>query len=145
MAIVGGDDLVRRQQAAAAERAARDGDPDRGVAGRAVEAVGREERRRCPSASRASRSSGSGDLEAGRRAAEAGDVLGQLGRVAAADAQRLEDAVAELEAAIEDGQVGLVGRQEPAVDPDVTRSRRRRPSLIRPRSPPMRRAARAPW
>ena len=57
--------------------------------------------RRSPSIRRP-RSAGSGIVEAGGRSAEAGEVLGQLGRPTAADPERLEDAVAELEAAVED-------------------------------------------
>ena len=112
------DHLVGRQQAAAAERPARDGDPDRGVAVRAVEPVGAEQRGD-PGGQPFGDVVGQRDVETGRRPAQAGDVLGELGRVRAADPQRLEDAVAELEAAIEDRQVGAVGGQQPAVDPDV--------------------------
>ena len=65
---------------------------------------------------------GQDDREAVGRPAQPREVLGQLGRPAAAGAQGLEDAVAELEAAVEDREVGAVGGQQPAVDPDVPRT-----------------------
>ena len=72
IAIVARDDLVGRQQTAAAERAARDRDPDRGVAGRPVEPLGREQvgdpdRQASPRGR-----PGSAIVEAGRRARAAG-------------------------------------------------------------------------
>ena len=49
-------------------------------------------------------------------------MLLQLGDVTAARPQRLEDPVAQLEAAIERGQVRAVRRQDAAVHPDVPRT-----------------------
>ena len=72
-----------------------------------------------PVATSASRSAGRTIAEAVGGPAQAGEVLRQLGGPAGAGAQGLEDAVAQLEAPVEDGQVGAVGGQQPAVDPDV--------------------------
>src|SRR6185503_4796188 len=59
------------------------------------------------------------DVEPGRRASEAVQVLLDLGRAAAARAHRVEHAVAELEAAVEGGEVPRIRGQQIAVDPDV--------------------------
>ena len=65
---------------------------------------------------------------------EPGEVLGELGRAAGSGAQRLEDAIAQLEAAIERGQVRLVGGHELAVDPDVAPGEAGTGSLTPPRA-----------
>ena len=72
------DVLVDREEAAAAERATADGDPDRGVSGRAIEAVARRTRR-CRPAGRG-RVSGSGIPRPGRGPMEPGEVLVELRR-----------------------------------------------------------------
>ena len=120
--------------------AARDGDADRGIAIRAVEALGGEQGGDAAGEPRID-VDGQGDVEAVRGAVQAGEVLGQLGRSAGARAQRLEHAVAELEAAIEHGQVA--GRR-----PAGARRRPRRAMARSAGRPPPRRwppAVRAPW
>ena len=85
-----------------------------------------------PVATSASRSRGQGDRQAVGGPAQAGEVLRQLGGPAAAGAQGLEDAVAQLEAPIEDREVGAVGGQQPAVDPDVPGAVRHRQATSTP-------------
>ena len=67
------------------------------------------------------------------------DVLGELGRVARAHAQRLEHAVAQLEAAIEGRQVRAVGRAAGGRRPRRCPRGRRVPCpvTVRPPPPPM--------
>ena len=114
----GVDGLVRREQAASADRSARDRDPDRGVAIRAAHALRGQE---VGDAGRDQRVeiARQDDREAVGGSAEPGEMLRQLGGPAGAGAQGLEDAVAELEAAVEDREVGAIGGQQPAVDPHV--------------------------
>jgi hypothetical protein len=53
---------------------------------------------------------------------QARQVRVEFRRVAGTRPERLEHAVTQLESPVEDRQVPTVGRQELAVDPDVTRS-----------------------
>ena len=89
-----------------------------------------------PSATRSSRSAGRPISRPSRGSMEAGQVLGQLRRSTAARPERLEDPVAELEPAIEGGQVRLVAGQQLAVDPHVraVASRRSRDLLAADRA-----------
>src|SRR6185295_18651126 len=61
---------------------------------------------------------------AGRRPPQARGVLRQLGRIRGANPQRLEDAVAELEPAVEHRELRLVGRDHAPVEPDMARPAR---------------------
>src|SRR6185503_17603745 len=111
-------DLLEGQQAPRGHAAAADGDPDRGVASGSTEAIGLEE------ISNAGGDPRLGvrrelDVEADGGSPETVEVLVELGRAAAARAQRLEHPVAELKAAIERGKVFRVGGEQRVVDPDV--------------------------
>ena len=123
--------LVRWQQAAAEEEPARRGDPDARVTVRPGEALRGEQlvdRGRQPFADVA----GERDREPVGRAPEAGDVLVELGRPAGPRTERLEHAVAELEATIEGGQMEPVGGHELPVDPEVSRPTRHSAATSRP-------------
>ena len=85
-----------------------------------------------PVATSVSRSAGRAIAEAVRGPAQTGEVLRQLRGPAAARAERLEDPVAQLEAPIEDREVGAVGGQQPAVDPDVPGAVRHRQATSTP-------------
>ena len=111
-------DLVGRQQARV-EDAARDRDPDRGVAVGPSRPSAASSSSAIPACEALVDVGGQRDRQAVRGALQPGDVLVELGRPAAARAERLEDPVAELEAAVERGQVAAVGGLDPAVDPDV--------------------------
>ena len=100
---------------------------------------------RFPRASRASRSSGSGIASpAAERRSRATCSASSVGRPAARP-ERLEHAVAELEAAVERRQVRAVGRQQPAVEPDVARAGVAGHPAATSAARRSRRAARAPW
>ena len=123
MTIVGATCSPGGSSAAADERAAADTviRTDASPVG-PVEALGREQLDDPRSITRVG-TGRQGDAEAVARPPEAGEVLGQLGRPAGADAERLEDAVAQLEAAVEDREVRAGGGLDPAVDPDVAPDR----------------------
>ena len=132
----GRDRLVRRQHAARRDTAPRvtvirmdasPSGPSRPSAASSAAMPAAEARVRRPSGS--SMSSPSAERRSRARCSAS-----SVGRPAAR-AERLEHAVAELEAAVEDRQVRRVGRQELAVDPDVPR--RRVIALTRPPRPPM--------
>ena len=115
----GGHEVLRRrgQQPARGPRPAGAGDPHGRIAVRAVQAFGRQQVRD------ALRQLGLDavrelDRQPVRGPAEALRVLGELRGATALGAQGLEDAVAQLEAAVEDGQVGALGRTDGAVHPD---------------------------
>src|SRR5439155_5079719 len=106
------------KQAARHDRAPADGDADRRIAIRAGQAVRREERGDAIRDSRF-RAGVKLDVEPMGRAPQAFEMLAQLRGSSAAGTQGLEHAVAELEAAIERGEMASVGGLQRAVDPDV--------------------------